>query len=501
MILLVLCSALLLSLSFPNDFNNYGFSAIAWFFAIPLFFALEKAKMPRRFIYGIVFGLTFYSSLILWFRAYSLPGYVFFTLVLSAQPLMFSVFYLPPTRKKIWQLFYPSALWVSAEFLRKMCLNGFSWDLGHSQAFDLAAVQTASLLGSSGMSFLIMAFNQCGYRFLKEKEGRKRMIVLMILILGGVYGYGSWVSQNNPQNSEKIISVLALQPNINYAEKLDQKNVDHLFQKQLTLTRKALAKFHPDLIVWPETAVPTDVLDHKVMSRQLEDLARSSQSGVLVGTALDEGEKNFNSAVLWNSEGHLEGRYHKRRLVPFTEYLPLGRLGQNFQEVLEFHPYDFTAGSESGIFEIETHQLAYERTTFGVLICSEDTLSQFFRQYALKKAQFVVVLLNDGWFADKKALILHAQNAVMHAVENRLPVLRVANTGWSCYIDAYGRVKSGVGQDHSESFNKEMALEFALQPHPEITLANHLGDSLSWVCLGYVFLTLWLRFLKRAHDA
>jgi apolipoprotein N-acyltransferase len=75
---------------------------------------------------------------------------------------------------------------------------------------------------------------------------------------------------------------------------------------------------------------------------------------------------------------------------------------------------------------------------FGVVICSESAHPFLVRELRQAGAQFLVEISNDGWFTDKPSYMLHAQAAVMRAVENRIWVIRAANTGYSFAVDPQG---------------------------------------------------------------
>jgi apolipoprotein N-acyltransferase len=123
------------------------------------------------------------------------------------------------------------------------------------------------------------------------------------------------------------------------------------------------------------------------------------------------------------------------------------------------------------------------RGAFGVAVCSEDTVSSIFRAYAAAGAGWAVVLLNDGWFHESRALVLHAQNAVLRAVEDRRPVVRVANTGWTCLIDASGRVTGPVVAPRSRG-----GAVVAVTPSAIRAPYTFIGDSFCIFLFGFVII-------------
>jgi len=123
-----------------------------------------------------------------------------------------------------------------------------------------------------------------------------------------------------------------------------------------------------------------------------------------------------------------------------------------------------------------------------MLICSEDNMAGLFLEVVHQGAQGIVVLLNDGWFHQPAGLALHAQQAMMHAVENRISVIRVANTGWSGIIDPCGRMHSGsLGFDQSGVFVSRVHFSKAG------TVAARFAGIFYGFCLGFVIMNFVLR--------
>ena len=130
--------------------------------------------------------------------------------------------------------------------------------------------------------------------------------------------------------------------------------------------------------------------------------------------------------------------YDKIRLVPFGEYIPLpfifGFLRGHFEIA------NFSKGEIYTIFKIKD-------LNFGVLICFEDIFSDLVRNFVKRDADFMVNITNDAWFMKTSEPYQHLQASVFRAVENRINLVRAANTGISCFIDPYGRVINRVSSE------------------------------------------------------
>jgi apolipoprotein N-acyltransferase len=174
--------------------------------------------------------------------------------------------------------------------------------------------------------------------------------------------------------------------------------------------------------------------------------------------------ERFNSAFLYKKDGERAKEvYNKIHLVPFGEVLPLRKSLAWFYELLmkvKFIPYNFDYsldyGSEYTIFEMTGGKdLQAQAYKFGVMICYEDTVPAIARRFALdeqnrKRLDWLVNISNDGWFVRFKnekvlpsaELPQHVAVCAFRAVENRLAVLRSVNTGISCLIDSFGRIRN-----------------------------------------------------------
>jgi apolipoprotein N-acyltransferase len=121
-------------------------------------------------------------------------------------------------------------------------------------------------------------------------------------------------------------------------------------------------------------------------------------------------------------------------LVPFGEYVPGGSLLW-FLEKLVPGVGNFLPGSEPTIFDLDD-------TRFAVLICYEAIFPDFVRRFVDRGATFLVNQTNDAWFGDTEAPLQHLDMAIVRAVENRVPLVRVANTGISAVVDIDGRIEA-----------------------------------------------------------
>jgi apolipoprotein N-acyltransferase len=190
------------------------------------------------------------------------------------------------------------------------------------------------------------------------------------------------------------------------------------------------------LIVWPEAATPFFFANDRDFRARLLLLARDVDRPLLFGSPsyTREGDQDimYNSAFLVGSEATVLGRYDKIHLVPFGEYIPLRRVLVFLDKLVEGIG-DFRSGETYTV-------MAVPQGRFAVLICFEVIFPDLVRHFVRQGAQFLVNITNDAWFGYSPASYQHLSMVVFRAVENRLPIVRAANTGISAVIEPTGEL-------------------------------------------------------------
>lgn len=512
MTVFAVASALLLYLSFPNFINSFGFWPLGWIFAIPLLVALEQKRLNERLKAGFIFGFISYALLLSWLFPLNVFGYLAMVVVFSIQPVAFGILYRTisfpePTRLmrvigQIGNLFFVPALWVATEFLRSILLGGFSWTVGHSQSFFPVNIQLASVSGSYGISFVLILFSCCLYRILRDFS---RMYFYGALSLAAVsficaYGYFSIEDGSSAKITQKAFEICAVQPNISPEVKWDRTLLDQVVDEHIQLTLGSLngRRPGPDLVVWPETAIPDDFIKDELMRSKVTRLCQKLKTHLLLGAALYENDRYYNSAVLLNGQGTVLDIYRKKYLIPFSEYLPWGRTLAFMRQLFNLNVVDFYRGKSPGIMTLGKaipRKTAAEQK-FGVAICSEDGYPGLFRKLVAERAGFIIVMLNDAWFKQRTALAFHVQMSIMRAVENRIQIVRVANSGWSCAIAPTGQIHSSLRDPQGNFLNIRGVGTFFVFPGSPKTFYNQYGDIFAVICLGFVIISLIIHVIQ-----
>jgi len=242
-----------------------------------------------------------------------------------------------------------------------------------------------------------------------------------------------------------------------------------------------------DLVVWPETAVPSVLL---LDPPYLNDVKSAvAEKGVPLVTGFPHFERTdlggrhaYNSATLINPDGHLSQRYDKIHLVPFSERFPFQNV-LPFLNDIDFGQSDFTPGQKYVIYDIPAGK-------FGILICFESLFPEISREFVKGGANFLLNITNDAWFGRSQAPLQHASMAVFRAVENRIGIGRAANTGISMFIDRHGRMLQST-----ELFT-ERVITGPIEKRRGTTFYTRHGDFAAWGSLFAVAVMLAMTALR-----
>jgi predicted amidohydrolase len=280
--------------------------------------------------------------------------------------------------------------------------------------------------------------------------------------------------------------VALVQGSIDQGVKWDPAYQDTTLAVYRTLTVDA-ARQGAKLIVWPETALPF-VFDEDRRRAAVQRLAHETGAYLLVGALARESDGPRNSAFLVAPDGDLVGRYDKRHLVPFGEYVPLKRL-LPFVEVLGGGAIgEFRSGGGATIFSTPLGRLA-------VVICYEAIFPAEVRDFVLAGADVLVNITNDAWFGRSAAPVQLLAMAAFRAVENRAYLVRAANTGISAIVAPDGRIVQTSGL-----FTREI-VSGTIAPRIGLSAYTRYGDVFAWATVAVALAVVWPTGLARRIGA
>ncbi|MBD3425715.1 MAG: apolipoprotein N-acyltransferase [Candidatus Omnitrophica bacterium] len=445
-------------------FPPLDISFAAWFCLLPLLLTVEPGKPRENFFYGYLAGVVFFASLLYWLVNVSVPGMIILVLALSVFYGLFALLagYI---RKYSMSLLILPFIWVVLEFIRGNLFTGFPWALlGYTQYRNLNLIQIADITGTYGVSFIIVAFNTAVYAVsIRSKRRISYMMIALIFMLAST-SYGIYRLNNLHRWGSPRISVV--QGNIPQSYKWDPSYADEIMAGYTALTRQA-AGDDTSLIIWPETSYPYLFEEGTQEAETIKELASEVKTPILAGMVSRRAEGYYNTAVLFDGAGRIREKYLKTHLVPFGEYVPFEGALNVVRKYIDKPIGDFEEGDEYTVFPVSSLTAITRpdgtlvRTTnffrFGVLICFEDIFPYITRNFVNNGANFMVNMTNDAWFGKTAAPLQHMQASVFRAVENRVPVIRAANTGISCFIDPQGKVTEKVQSAGENIFIKGYA--------------------------------------------
>lgn len=452
-------SAIALALAFPKTQQAW----LAPLGAAGLFWAWERLSWKRAFFTAWFAGTIFFSINFSWFTytVGSYVGWLAFAVVLIPALIEALAFALTAACTKIAFRLAPgwlapiagAAAFTIFEWLRSVDVTAVPFaQIGYSQTSTPLSV-FAAYVGSFGVTFVVMLLGAYIAYAVSRRRAAPLAIVVVIIAAGWYAAYNAWPARHA---APPALRVAAVQGNIAQTIKWNKETLPRSVERYTALT-KALAPLHPQLVVWPETVITTDLDDQAYfwnlpalapderkavqaylstgsrLRAQFAYLARSLRTTLVVGS-LDrhygpEGLKEYNALYTYGPNGLLLNVYDKRQLVPFAESLPapaifgwipdaalIGRFGHGMQNTV----------------------IPVNGMRFAPLICWESAFPDLIHAQIENGAQFLVIPTDDAWFGKSSGTYQHAQIAQMRAIESGEWVLQSASTGISGIISPSG---------------------------------------------------------------
>ncbi|MBI5969538.1 MAG: apolipoprotein N-acyltransferase [Deltaproteobacteria bacterium] len=490
-------------------FPPIGLGFVAYFAFVPLMFALHGQTRLRGLALGFIAGFVFFAGTVYWV-VHSMYYYGGVPVFISI-PVMFALAAYLAVYFALFGLFFPvfsarapvfrvaavSALWVSIEYLRGNLFTGFPWALlGYSQTPYLPVIQIADITGVSGLSFIVMAINAAFFFSIKsfvDKEKTRPVIELVtiaaLFAATLIYGFVRIEQVDSEAAKRGGFKAAIAQGSIDQSVKWDRSLRSKTIEIYKSLSIEA-AKKGASFMLWPETAAPFFLGVNKDETDAVTDAAVQSKAYILTGAPAFSyngdvgGYKYFNSAYLIDGKGAITGRYDKFHLVPYGEYVPLKR----------FFPFikKLTVGVGAFAEGRGPYPIGFTGGDIGVLICYEAIFPEIARETVKNGAAFLVNITNDAWFGTTSAPYQHFEMSRMRAVENRVYMMRAANTGISAFIAPSGRVIAMTGLFERTFIAEKVGIKNAAR----MGFYTRFGDVFAYGCLLFIAVFLLTRLRR-----
>ncbi|MBE1283787.1 MAG: apolipoprotein N-acyltransferase [Rhodobacteraceae bacterium] len=468
---LALVLPLITSARSPRQMATCGWALGLGYFAVGLWWIIEPFQVdPDRHAWMAPFALLFLAGglALFWGAAFWGAGLL---------------------RGKRWQLVLALTLcWTLAEFGRAYLFTGLPWGAFAQFWIDTPLAAMLAFVGPHGLAFLT-TFAGLSLGLVVWSGAHMSARLSGVLPAGLLAALPFVLPAEQPlQTTGKLVRLV--QPNAPQHQKWDPAYQMMFYQRQLGFTAAVGEQGRPDLVVWPETSVPVLLENADPVLQQVAQEAGGA--GVVLGLQSAREDRFFNSLVHVGPDGQVTGQYDKHHLVPFGEYVPFGDFMARFgiHGFAARSGFGFSAGPGAELIELPGIGRALP------LICYEAVFPQDVNA-AKDRPDLLIQITNDAWFGTRSGPFQHLVQARMRAIEQGVPMIRVANTGVSAMIDPYGQVIHQIPLGQAGFVDAEL-------PRPlEPTLYSRAGDLPVFlaVVLGLLVLVFLLPLSKRRQRA
>lgn len=367
--------------------------------------------------------------------------------------------------RKTWVFLFPS-LWALGDWINHTWIFRFPFaSLAYTQYGFREAIQVCGLGGPYILTWLIAFVNACLAESLIPPERRQTCLGVLpwrnavfagvaLLAYTAVIGYGSFAFKA-VRFPEKPALKVGLAQTL-FPPKANWNKNEKAYLSRLLAQESSFTGLGIDLLLLPELVIdrPLSFIEDSTLGGNAEILNSQSDTSSLIGAPLvfgclerkksGETAELYNSLAMFGPDKTLRGIYRKRVLVPFGEFDPFDGLFPGFGAFLEnsAQAVSLSTGPSGFLFTINGRQDQIYKAA--ALICYESTSPELARDDARNGADFFIAATSDYWSASPLAALQHSIISIFRAVETGKPVLRIANGGYSGYIDERGAFAGSV---------------------------------------------------------
>jgi apolipoprotein N-acyltransferase len=479
---------------------------LAWIWMVPLL--LHAEDRPLAFVARAWVAMLVGCSIAMWWMMAFTPGavalFVAGSFITTVPWLVFALArHLLGERVALLLL---APVWTLWEWTYLGTEAAFGWlVLAVSQPSLPALVQHAELAGTWGISFWLVAANVAlVHAWTSGRRPFLQVAVTAVVMLALPVTTGLMRSLTESP-SVRTIRIAAIQPNIDPYFKWDPTLSKDAVEKTVEYTDEAMDGRIADLIVWPEAALPFPLATHPTLRPFIEDAVLDWNTPVLAGTTDLPPHRaargtTFVSSVLLvpdarKQDVQISKPYHKRRLVPFVEYVPWA---DQWPKLRSF-AIEASGGSQWSRGTMAQNFAFVTRSgtplILGSQICYDAIFPEGSVEHVRKGAQLLAFATNDSWYGRSMGQRIIAAAARLRAVETRRSVVRVANSGLTEFVDRYGRTQAALPEWEARWMIREATL------HDGQTLFVRHPNALPLACAVLSFLLLVVPLVRRAQSS
>ena len=481
---------------------------LSYVLLVPFIDDIVSTKSFREaLVKGYWFGLFSAFSALNWVAFNTIGGYAVILLLHPWSYMLFaSFFFLFWKSIKAKAIFPGIVLWTALEAARSWGQLRFPWiNLNYSLSYDINFIQIIEFTGPLFLTLFIMTANFVLW-YLWRKYSRQKSLKIVdftalaavLLIWAGISIWGNGRISELRSNNYKVLKVGIAQPDIDAYDKWKPKQ-RQLAYKRLFAYSDSLAEHAVDLVVWPETAIPSYVRGNISILRKVQKWTDDHQTAILTGIpdykATTERHFSYNAVWLVHPDSLTLDVYYKQYLVPGGETIPFKNYfsiledvhvgGGNFWPGTEMKTLDFEVGMQVGKWRDgawqpgKTDEKIVTEIRVIPAICYESIFPGLIRtQKHMNKGNLIAVITNDGWYGNSAGPYQHFQASILRAIENRTSVVRAANNGISGFFDI-----TGVYYERTELFTSDWRYAY-LPISTEDTAYSRFGNRWLWLLCG-----------------
>lgn len=519
----ILLSALIIFLAVPP----WSFWPLIWVSLVGWFYELDRPKITtrHRVLQSLLLGVLM-SMLCFPWVAYAIKNFgqipwvisifiwILFAFINEPQFFFFALLYKKIPRNPLAFALVYTALDFAIPKL-------FHDTMGHSLFLATNLRQAASLGGAPLLTFVIIFVNAwLGLAlsdFVKARSSSwlpvlkrsLRWAVITLLIFSALQFYGKKEReklQALADQASQSVRFAGIQANIGDFDKVAAESGllhagEKIMDAYFRLSEQALAQTpKPDILVWPETAYPSNFRSPSnpmqlFRDQRLESWVQNHSVPLFFGGYDEVNNLDYNSLFMLypaplNSSvlsSDLQV-YHKAVLLPFGEYIPGFGRDSIFKQLFPAMGF-FGTGPGAQVFDAQTAGGKGPSIKISPLICYEALFPDFTMEGLKKGSQLILNLTNDSWFGSYGEPELHLILTTFRSLETRLPQLRVTNTGISTYIKPDGEITEATGIQKEGLVSAQVPV---VKPPP--TLLVRWGVSwfpITCLILAFFWIFLW----------
>jgi len=331
-----------------------------------------------------------------------------------------------------------SALWVFGDGFRTFFLTGFPWLFIGDGQLEGPLRGWIPIIGSYGATFIIVLTSAAITALIHARNKATGLFCVAVCVAlwlpTTLLNDKHWTSASGASLTTALIQL-----DIPQEDKWKRSQRNKTISLLHELTEDQLDK---DLIFWPETAIPIFYNQAKPILNGFSDLAKQSNTTIVTGIPYRGWDDSNKQTVLHNSIVSLgagDGIYHKQKLVPFGEYVPLQDLLRGLIAFFDLPMSNFRKGPEDQGY-LNTND--FKASPF---ICYEVVYPDLVAKRA-RNADYLVTISNDSWFGKSIGPLQHLQIAQIRALENGRYMVRATNNGVTAIINNLGQIETRIPQ-------------------------------------------------------